>query len=305
MPKRKIKGPQAPTLPQGGNLFQASFDLGKQDQFVTSLGVQFVHFKAMPSPIGLKDRGDYRRPDSLDTISSNGMLYKKCDKFTAALVSNTKGQQFSSSSVIDYSTCRVIMPRFYDKNEDAAAGKRIYLAPGDRVYINDPDADVKVSNYQKMEYTGEIDIPMYPICELEFLIDSRNIEYRSDVDFKINEQGNIQWIQGGNNPGIDPDTKQGRVYSIRYLYKAYWYVLSIPNEIRITNVSNGDTRSPQRMAEHAILVREYIYHQKNNGDKGQTEIPKGRGYERPLDSPTSEESQLSVNISDFTSEEST
>jgi hypothetical protein len=50
--------------------------------------------------------------------------------------------------------------------------------------------------------------------------DSRGVRYTQGVDFNIDNWGNIAWIEGANNPGMDPDTGAGRTYS---------YSLSLPS----------------------------------------------------------------------------
>ena len=246
----------------------------KMDQFPVGLGVQLTHCKAMPSPLGLKERGDYRRPDALDTVGSNGMIYMPGGLFTATFVSNTDSKKWGEAGQIDDSTARLIMPRFYDipptqSNSGAAKGPRIYPAIGDRLYIADPDADVHVPFYQRMEYNGQgmPDQTMFPVCQVEFLQDSRGINYYQGADFEIDLKGNIAWIQGGHNPGIDPSTGLGRVYAVRYLYRAYWYISQIPNEIRITNVTENGIRTPERLPYHLIVQREFVYHNINNSSK--------------------------------------
>lgn len=305
MPKRRTKGQQLPTLPKSGDLFQASFDLLKQDQFVTSLGVQFEHYQAMPSPIGLKERGDYRRPDSLDTISSNGMLYKKVGCLTATMVSNSTRQRTGEGGLLDDSTSRLILPRFYDKGENAAEGERIYMAPGDRVYIADKDADVLVSDYQRMEFEPSRDnVARFPIVKLNFITDSLGQEFKENVDFCITKDGNIRWLPGGNNPGIDPETKQGRIYSVRFLYRAYWYIVSLPNEVRITNTSDGDVRKPDRMAYSAMIQREYVYHTQNRpAPENAQEVLPSRTNKPLRDNLDPNHTKVKVNVNDFSEEE--
>ena len=51
-------------------IFGTVFDLDRLDNFVQNLGVEYSHYKSMPSPIGQGDRGDYRRNDGVDTITS-------------------------------------------------------------------------------------------------------------------------------------------------------------------------------------------------------------------------------------------
>lgn len=269
MSKKPAEGNQLDTVPRVSPFIQSSFDLNRADHFTRSLGVIYCHYKAIPSPIGQKDRGDYRRSDGVDTITSNGMIYKFAGKFTATMVDNSRSEQQTSGGINDPSQSRLVLPRFYDgENESEAnkSGERIYLAPGDRVYVSDPDADVSISNYQKMDYEEGDNIPLYPIVKIEHIVDSRNIEYKEGTDFCITKAGNIKWLEGASNPGIDPDTGKGRIYSIRYLYKAYWYIITLPKEIRVTNVTNNGVRTPERMAYHATVVREFVYHNQNKGD---------------------------------------
>lgn len=305
MPKRAPKGNQLDTISREGDLFQGSFDLRKQDQFVTSLGVQFIHYKAIPSPIGLKDKGDYRRSDSIDTLSSNGFLYKKAGCFTATMVGNSERNKSSDGGFLDDSTARLIMPRFYDKNLEVAAGERIYLSTGDRVYIADPNADVLVSNFHRMDYEPDRENrPMFPVCKMEYIEDSQGRSFQEGVDFTINYAGNIEWVSGGLNPGIDPDTKKGRIYSVRYLYKAFWYIVQVPNEVRITNVTNGEIRAPERMASHAVIQREYVYHNQINSSTSTLKPEETRRVvSSPIEGIASSPGDIKVNMSDIGEDE--
>lgn len=264
MPKRPSKGAQLQTLPSI-DLPQLSFNLKAQDQFSTGLGVQFAHFAAMPSPIGMQDRGDYRRSGAIDNISSNGMLYRKVGCFTATLIGNSSTKNWSFGSTADDATARIVMPRFYDLGLEAAKGDRIRLATGDRLYLADPDADVYVVTYQKMEYNPtQYDRPQFPICKVQMLVDTNGIEYTQGKDFNITSDGNIAWVPGENNPGLNSETGKGNVYAIRYTYRAFWYISQLPNEIRITNITENGVRKPERMPYHAILLREYVYQNQLN-----------------------------------------
>lgn len=268
MSNRTPNGQQVDVIGRDSDFVQESFDLDRLDNFVTGLGVEYCHYKGMPSPIGQNDRGDYRRNDGVDTITSNGMIYRCTGKFTATMTDNSRDRKRGEAGVLDPSESKLVMPRFYNKN-GLSDGDRIYLSPGDRIYIADPQADVLVSNPQKMDYEAGIDnVPMFPIVSMELpILDSRNIEYTPNVDYCITSDGNIRWIDGGKNPGIDPQTGKGRVYSIRYLYRAYWYITVLLKEVRVTNVTTNGERAPERMPYHAIAVREYMYHNQNKGDK--------------------------------------
>lgn len=266
MSKKPI-GQQIDTINRNTEHLQESFDLNRMDTFVTGLGVQFAHYKAIPSPINKTDRGDLRRNYSVDTISSNGMLYKLAGKFSATMTDNSRRSTRGDSGVLDPSDSRLVMPRFYDTEEGVAKGDRIYIAPGDRIYVASPEADVMVANYQEMTYEPGIDnVTMFPIEKCEILIDSNNIEYKEGYDFKITQNGDIRWLDSGRNPGINIDTGKGNIYSIRYLYKAYWYVTQILKEVRVTNVTTNGERSAERMPYFVVATREYVFHNQNKGD---------------------------------------
>lgn len=272
--KKPIKKPQAKAAFSTSKVPDISFNLITQDDFIKNNGVTFEHYRAMPSPIGLKDRGEYRRSDALDTISSNGFIYKKCGEFTAVMLGNSKKHTPIEGGVFDHSTSRITLPRYYDSANGEE--KEIHLAPGDRIYVK--DLEVHVVNYQRVDHNpAGMDFLQYPALCVEFLMDSRGIEYREGVDFKIAKNGCIDWIDGAKTPGIDPDTGAGRVYSIRYRYNAFWYVSSLINEIRIGNVTEGNIRKPSRMPYHAMIQREYVYHNKTNDGTNENK----KEYEQP------------------------
>lgn len=283
MSKKEKKGQQLRSLSKNPkDLFQVTMDLAKNDDLITQRGVEFEHWVAIPSPIGLKDRGDYRRSDEYDTVTSNGMIYKKAGCFTAAIVSNSKRKRANEGGLVDYSVARLLVPRYYNKNA-TADGNEIHLAPGDRVFVK--DIEVLVSNYQRMQYnSGGLDRAQFPIKDVEYLIDSQNREFKCGYHFKI-EDGHIKWIDGRDNPGIDADTGKGRIYSIRYKYNAHWYITEIPNEVRVIQGTNDDgERCPERMPYSAVIQREYVYYNQNNDvDKDHGRAKEVRDIEEPKD----------------------
>jgi hypothetical protein len=228
------------------------------------------------------------------------MIYRCAGIFTATITNNEREQKRGVSGVIDPSEARLVMPRFYNLNGGTDNGERIYLAPGDRLYIADPNADVLVANSQKMDYEENLDnVPLFPICKLQdAIVDSRNIQYTQNLDYTITDQGSIRWLPGGKNPGIDPDTGKGRIYSIVYLYRAYYYVVALPHEVRITNVTVGNVRTPMRMAMHAVIMREYLFHNQNKGNKTNQNVPPvpQRVDSAPIESIAPNKYQVSVDM---------
>ena len=269
------------------------FNLKAQEQFAKDHGIVFEHYAAVPSPIGMKDRGDYRRPDSLDTIAENGFIYEKVGEFTGTILGNSKNHSDVEAGIYDQSTARLVMPKHYNESEKAIA-----LLPGDRIYAK--GLEVAVPNYQKVNYNAKgVDILQFPVLCVDSVVDSNNKRYKQGVDFKITKDGNIKWIKGKNNPGIDPDTGKGRVYGIRYTYSAFWYIQRLINEIRITN--KGTNKEPTRMPYHAVIQREYVYHNvlKNNPENKVEGKENKRTGPEPVESIDPNKYEVKVDIRDF------
>lgn len=283
------------TLPNG-LLDKVKFNLTNQDDFVKHRGIVFEHWAAVPSSIGLSDKGEYRRSEVSDTITSNGFIYTKVGEFTAVLVGNSHSKNEIDAGLFDNSVGRLILPRFYNARKPSNK-KPISLLPGDRVYVK--DLVLSVENYQKVNFNhaGLIDYLQFPATSVSFLVDSFGRQYQFGKDFKLDNNGNIVW-DAKNNPGINPKTGKGNVYSIRYSYNAFWYVNQLINEIRITTDENN---KPTRMPYSVSVQREYIYHNKNNTDPTNPQSSKtdNRTNEKPESKLSDGNYEVNVEVSNF------
>jgi hypothetical protein len=271
------------------------FNLNAQELFVKDHGIIFEHFAALPSPIGLKDRGEYRRSDALDVISSNGFIYKKVGEFTGIIVNNSSKQDKVEGGVFDNSVARLVLPKFYN-DQHPSKTKEISLLPGDRVYAK--GIELKVDNYQRVQQnpTGQ-DYLQFPAKDVSMIVDSQNNDYTHGINYQISKDGNICWIDGKKSPGIDPDTGNGRVYSIRYTYLAFWYVSQLINEIRVTN--NGSNQSPARMPYQVQIQREYVYHNQVRSENVENTKKTERTIEKPTETIDPNKYDIKVNIDNF------
>jgi len=242
------------------------FSLQAQEQFATQRGIVFEHYVAMPSPIGLKDRGDYRRPDSLDVMSSNGFIYKKAGEFRGVILGNSKSHKDVEGGIYDNSTARLVLPKYYEESA-TNKNKEISLLPGDRIYAR--DIEMRVPNYQRGEYipTRE-DVLQFPVKCVTSLMDSNGVEYVEGRHFKLTSSGNLKWIKGRKNPGIE------------------------------TTDANGN---PVRMPYHASIQREYVYHNKIKGDSidSNDNTQDSRTNEEPVERLDVDGFDLQVDVRNF------
>jgi hypothetical protein len=277
------------------------FNLKAQEAFATDHGIIIEHWAAVPSPIGKKDRGDYRRPDKLDTIAENGFVYKKVGEFVGTILGNGRSNNHGAAEggIYDDSTSRLTMPKFYKSLCSGSKDpKEISLLPGDRLYT--AQLETKVANYQEAQYNPSgTDYLQFPASCVEQLIDSRGIEYKEGKHFVVDNNGNIKWKNGQNNPGVDPDTGKGRIYGVRYQYRAFWYVQRLLNEIRITN--EGDSSTPTRLPYQAVIQREYVYHNSNRNQEQaiNNTLEKPRTIPEPTEQVVKKPGLIKVDVKDY------
>jgi hypothetical protein len=257
-----------------------TMDVDSIDDLIRSQGVMFEHWTAMRCPVGMIDRHDsLRRPHEHHEGCSNGFVYTKEGEVQALLTGNGLGVEQKDLGVLDSSTASMTFPRFYS-SEDCQEEKRIYLAPYDRLYYK--DEGILVTNWETVEahLTG-YDRLDFPPVEITRLMDNQGISYTSD-DYRI-VNGQIQW-KGNRQPGRDPETGKGRIYSVRYRYRPHWYIKSLGHEIRTVNVDDpiSGERRAEKMPQNCIVQREFIFlnqeKDESASDARQTRSPAEGGF---------------------------
>jgi hypothetical protein len=234
-----------------------SFDPDKFDELIRTQGVDMVHYRAMPCPVGMIDADDVRHPNDHHENCSNGFVYKCAGRVICSFISNSKESRQLDLGRMDGSTVTVTFPRFYEKEREGAPDVRVMPCPFDRVYLSDEKIDVPTWERFNVSETG-VDKLRFPIVCLIDIMDSNGVSYSQGTDFIV-AGGKIQWLNGG--PGIDPVTKKGRVCSVRYTYRPFWYVQRMVHEIRVAQVENewtGD-RETMRFPQQMVLQRELVF----------------------------------------------
>lgn len=229
-----------------------SFDPLAFDDAVRSQGIEFVHWRAMRCPVGLIDQYDTRRPHDDHSGCSNGFLYTRAGKFTALFIGNAMNENQQDLGWLDGSTVQVTLPRYYDGDSQVP----VQVAPFDRLYLS--EEAVTVPHWQLVEaHASGFDKLSRPAVAVTDLVDNQNQRY-GPGDFEL-VNGQVHWLSQ-KQPGQDADVGRGRIYSIRYTYRPYWYVNRVVHEVRVAQVDNPVTgeRVAMRMPQAVWLQREYV-----------------------------------------------
>jgi hypothetical protein len=236
-----------------------AFDAEAWDDAVDAHGLTFVHWQAMPDPIGLQGKNDVRRPDGVNNANSfNGFYYVKQGLVKAIMSSNTKEAKASTGGIVDSGVAQFTPATRYLCNVTEEA-RRVYLSPYDRFYLKDEDIFVPRGELIEASING-LDRTAFPAEKVLNIIDADGISYDSNCYTIIN--GMISW--GDNRPTFNVEANKGKVYSIKYLFRPFFYVHRLIHELRLQQVID-ETTGEQRLIpvnQSCIVQREYMFHNK-------------------------------------------
>lgn len=225
------------------------------DKSVQKHGVMLVHWRALRCPVGMVDLYDGRSPQPHDHIGcSNGFLHVKVGCVRALFTSNSERYKNSDRGLADGSEVFATLDRFYDGTDD----QEVVVAPFDRFYLAEEALPVPFWQLFEHHISGK-DRLQFPPVEVSDLIDAAGVSYRQGVDFDLSGDS-VVWRMGGRRPAYDLDREKGAICSVRYLYRPYYYVASMPHQIRVAQTVGEDgQRRVTRMHQAVSLSREYTF----------------------------------------------
>ena len=171
-----LKGPRArkPYVPQDDqaifNLkhYQVSFDTDAFNAMIQSAGISVIHFRAIPDPSGMTQKGD-THDVSGNKQSSDGFIFKEAGKCRALFTSNNSQQSFDALGIVASSSAYMTFPDKYD-NADIP----IIITPYDRFYLE--NIEIRVATYQFIEANSNgVDKLQFPATFVEYIIDANNV----------------------------------------------------------------------------------------------------------------------------------
>lgn len=240
-----------------GPLTTVSWDADAFDVFIRSQGARLVHWRGMPCPVGLIDRHDIRRGFNDHSGCSNGRIYTKAGEVTCLMTSNGNKQEQHDTGLMDGGTVNVTAPYTYD---DATGGpvSVVDVMPFDRFYL--VEENIVVPHTQLVEHhVTKHDRMDFPVVSVLDVIDSSGKRHNSD-EYTI-EAGQVVWKQ---SLGYDLAANRGTIYSIRFMYRPYWYVKNLQHQVRIAQVEGIDGREVKRFPQQWQMTREYIFEKEEN-----------------------------------------
>jgi len=230
-------------------LTTVNWDEDAFDVFIRSQGVKLQHMRGMPCPVGMSDRFDVRRTDHDHSGCSNGHIYTLAGEVTCLFTNNGNKQDQYDTGLMDGGTAQVTAPYAYDD----CVTKVVDVMPFDRFFFADDSILVPAAQRVEHHSSGH-DRLNFPVVQVVDIVDSHAVRHGPDEYDILN--GQIVWKK---SLGYDPIAQKGTVYSIRYLYRPYWYVKQLQHQVRIAQVETEDGRKVKRFPQQWIMQREYIF----------------------------------------------
>lgn len=242
-----------------------SFDPEAFDTLIRTQGVDMVHFRAMPCPVGMIDPNDQRHPREHHESCSNGYIYTKGGNVICSFLSNSKEARQIDIGRLDGSSVTVSFPRFYEKENVNAPDVPVQPAPFDRIYLKDEAITVVTWERFACSVTN-IDRLRFPALHVTDMMDARGVRYAEGVDFTV-VAGKVHWNKG-RSPGQDAQSRRGVVCAVRYVYRPFWYVQKMMHEVRVAQVEDimGE-RKTMRFPQQMLLQREVVFENEQADDQ--------------------------------------
>lgn len=222
------------------------------DQLLQNRGIRFVHKIAAPCPnINVLDDNNH---DPECTFCDNSqMIYVQEKEIWGTLSNNSLEKLYEVQGVWEVGTAVITFPTHYPDSEDQA-DFNIF----DQLMC--PDFQVRLSDIKQYDGTG-VTKCKYPIVKA-FNITSISAgvlkTYALDVDYTIDEDGNIEWITG-QEPSYDNIADIGEVLSITYVANPVYNVVQTLHELRVTQELINGVKTAVRLPQQVLVKRDFLF----------------------------------------------
>lgn len=219
-------------------------------------GVKLLHEKAYPCPNYVGDIG-LQQHDPDCTICENLMVHYDGKELIGYFSTNDMVRNYLSGGFWEKGTAHLTVPSYYVGNPD----DQVYVSFFDRFTLLDfEDRFYEVLHKSRTN----VDKLHFKALKVEQLRTATTI-YEQGRDFIINQAGNIEWLNN-NRPAQNLLTGKGEIFSVSYLHRPVYRVLTMLHEGRFTQLSyTSPDRIPVRMPQQMIIKKDYLVDKTESG----------------------------------------
>ncbi len=238
---------QMPPLLPDPSILGVSFD-----QLLNNRGIRMLHSKAAPCP-NIQTVDDNAHQPNCPFCDNNGFLHYDEKEIWATFGGNSIQKTFEAHGVWEIGMATVTAPTEYPDGSEADFNTY------DRLRI--PDYTVRMWELKEYEpRSGNIQVLRYPVQKVDYataIVDNVQVFYTVGVDFNIDVDGNIVWIEG-RQPYYNPDTQHGTPITWSFYAEPVYYVVQTLRELRITQELIQGEKVARRLPQNILVKRDFL-----------------------------------------------
>ncbi len=183
----------------------------------------------------------------------SGILYYESKELWGIFSGNSIEKTFEAHGVWEVGSAVVTLPTEY------ADGTQADFNTYDKLEL--PDFTVRLWEHKGYEpRTGNKQSLRYPVQHIEYassITDGVQKFYQVGVDFNIDSNGDIVWVEG-KQPIYDVDKERGEVVGWAYFAKPIYIVVQSLRELRITQELVGGVKQARRLPQQILVKRDFM-----------------------------------------------
>lgn len=222
------------------------------DQLLSQRGVRFIHHKAIPC-MNIKSTDFEAHQPDCGFCDDSGIIYYESREIWGVFSGNSIEKTFEAHGVWETGSAVCTMPTTYPD------GTQADFNTFDRLEM--PDYTVRLWELKGYEpRPGNIQELRYPIEKVEYassIIDGVQTFYYPGVDFNVDADGNIVWVDG-HQPPYNNILERGGVVGWAYFAKPVYVVLQSLRELRITQELVNGVKTAIRLPQQLLVRRDFM-----------------------------------------------
>lgn len=224
------------------------------DDMLKNRGVRFIHQKATPCPNILTVDSNAHQPNC-PFCDNNGFIHYDAKEIWGIFSGNSIQKTFEAHGVWEIGSAVITLPTEYPDGTEAD------FNAFDKLTIPDftsrlwelKEYEPRPNNVQDLRY------PVEKVDRASSIINNGTVEkiYLTGVDFNINAQGEIVWIDG-RQPAFDPRTGHGEVLTWSFYSNPVYLVTQTLRELRITQELVNGQKVARRLPQQVLVRRDFL-----------------------------------------------
>lgn len=237
-----------------GNGFEPHFDDNWYNRLVATHGIRVSIDRTTICPNFIA-HVDSMQHDPNCTLCENGMIHFGTIQCWAVFQQDQLTKAFFREGVFDPGQALMTFPSITEDQRE-----HIIVAYFDRITLLDQE-----ERFQQLlnKSDGDMDYLRYKALRVLHCMDRRGNVYSEGSHFKINTDGNLEWLAGAARPRYNTEEGIGESFTISYTFRPVYRVLDMLHEGRYSQKYAGAGKTTTRFPQTVVIKKDYYITKKD------------------------------------------